>query len=67
MMTFFFGDDTTAFLFNSTENEGIDTSGFYIHVKSFYMAFIGKLIAKFNFKSHIFQSLKLLDPSECQI
>ncbi len=39
---------------------------FYPCVRSFYQAFIEKLISKFDFKSQIYQSLMLLDPSECQ-
>ena len=62
----FIGDDTTAFLLNLTENEGLSANDFYEHVRSFYKAFISKLVSKFDFKSKIFQSLKLLDPSECQ-
>ena len=62
----FIGDDTTAFLLNLTENDGLSANNFYKHVRSFYEAFVSKLISKFDFKSQIFQSLKLLDPSECQ-
>ncbi len=62
----FIGDDTTAFLLNSIENEGLSANNFYKHVRSFYEAFVNKLISKFDFKSQIFQSLKLLDSSECQ-
>ena len=62
----FIGDDTTAFLLNLTENEGLGAYDFYEHVRSFYKTFLNKLVSKFDFKSKIFQSLKLLDPSECQ-
>ncbi len=62
----FIGDDTTAFLLNSIENEGLSANNFYKHVRSFYEAFVNKLISKFDFKSQFFQSLKLLDSSECQ-
>jgi hypothetical protein len=62
----FIGDDTTAFLLNLTENEGLSANNFFVHVRLFYEAFVSKLISKFDFKSQIFRSFKFLDPSECQ-
>ena len=62
----FIGDDATAYLLHMTEESGFDSSNFYMHVRSFYEAFANKLKLKFDFKSKIFQCLKLLDPTESQ-
>ena len=62
----FIGDETTAFYLNLTENEGLSVNNFYLHVKSFYVSFLDKLIAKFDFESNIFKALRLLNPTECQ-
>ncbi len=35
-------------------------------MRSFYVAFTKKLISKFDFKSTLLKTLKLLDPTQCQ-
>jgi len=62
----FIGDETTAFLLDLADNEGIPSTNFYGHVRSFYVAFTKKLISKFDFKSTLLKTLKLLDPTQCQ-
>lgn len=62
----FIGDETTAFYINLTENEGVTVNNFYVQVKSFYVSFLDKLRAKFDFGSGIFKALRLLCPTESQ-
>ncbi len=52
-------------LLNLSENEGIPVNSIYMGVRSFYSAFVTKLKAKFDFKSSILTTLKLIDPAEC--
>ena len=60
------GDGTTALLLHLQENEGQPVDAFYNRVKQFYQSFITKLLDKFDFKSDLFKTLKLLDPQHCQ-
>ena len=52
----FIGDDTPAFLLNLTENEGLSGNDFYEHVRSFYKAFISKLVSKFDFNIPVIEA-----------
>lgn len=63
----YIGDDTTALLLQLSENEGVPIDNFYEGVRSFYIAFVGKLNAKFDFKSRFLANLKFIDPVNVKI
>jgi hypothetical protein len=56
----FIGDDTTAYLLDLPENEGMPVTKFYKRVRSFYIAFVQKLTSKFDFKSTALSTFSLL-------
>ncbi len=49
----FVGDNTTALILHQEENEGESVTEFYHGVKTFYSAFVKKLLKVFDFKSEM--------------
>ena len=61
----FLGEDTTAIIEVLIE-EGVPVATFYKQVVQFYVAFVSKLLKKFDFKSKFLKMMSFLDPLQCQ-
>ena len=62
----FVGDNTTALILHQEENEGESVTEFYHGVKTFYSAFVKKLLKVFDFKSEMLSTLAFLEPKNSQ-